>query len=96
MARVQKSSRAETDLTEIADFIASDNLDVAVRWVDEIDQLFRLLARNPLLGELVDGLTLGIRRQTFGKHVIYYKPTTEGIVIVRVLHGSRNIQNLRD
>jgi plasmid stabilization system protein ParE len=63
MVRVQKSSRAETDLTGIADFIASDNLDVAVRWVDEIDQLFRLLARNPLLGELVDGPTLGIRRR---------------------------------
>lgn len=96
MARVQKSSRAETDLTEIADFIASDNLSAALRWVDEVDQLFRLLADNPLLGELVVNLSSEVRRQTFGKYMIFYKPTTDGIAVVRVLHGSREIKNLRD
>jgi toxin ParE1/3/4 len=96
MARVQKSSRAETDLTEIADFIASDNLNAALRWVDEIDQLFRLLSENPFLGELVERFAPEVRRQTFGKYVVYYKPTNDGIVVVRVLHGSREIKNLRD
>jgi toxin ParE1/3/4 len=94
--RVQKSSRAESDLIEIADFIASENINAALRWVDEIDQLFRLLAENPFLGELVENLSPEVRRQTFGKYLVFYKPTDEGIVIVRVLHGSREIKNLRD
>ncbi len=37
MARVQKTSRAEGDLAAIVDTIAADNLDAALRWLDEID-----------------------------------------------------------
>jgi len=29
-------------------------------------------------------------------YLIFYRPTESGIVIVRVLHGSRKIENLRD
>lgn len=96
MARVQKSSRAETDLIAIADHIAADNLDAALRWIDEIDQTFSLLARNPYLGEEITAFQPGTRRQTFGKYLIFYQPTEEGILVVRVLHGSRQIENLRD
>lgn len=96
MARVQKTSRAEGDLAAIVDYIAADNLDAALHWVDEIDQIFRLLARNPFLGEEVSHLLPGARRQTFGNYLIFYRPTQEGIMVVRVLHGSRQIENLRD
>lgn len=96
MARVQKTSRAKTDLIEIADYIAADNLDAALRWIDEIDQTFRLLALNPYLGEELSALQPGTRRQTFGNYLIFYRPTEDGIMVVRVLHGSRQIDNLRD
>jgi toxin ParE1/3/4 len=72
MARVEKTSRAETDLVEIADYIAADSLEAAVRWIDEIDQSFRLLARNPLIGEDVTHLQSGVRLQSFGKYLIIY------------------------
>ena len=96
MARVQKTSRADGDLAAIVDYIATDSLDAALRWSDEIDQTFRLLARNPLLGEEVTHLLPEARRQTFGNYLIFYRPTQEGIIVVRVLHGSRQIENLRD
>ncbi len=96
MARIQKSSRAETDLEAIADFIAVDNLDAAIRWSDDINRTFELLANHPLLGEDVSGLQLGTRRQVFGSYLIFYRPTDDGIVIVRVLHGARKIENLCD
>jgi toxin ParE1/3/4 len=96
MARIKKTSRAETDLISIADYIAQDSIDAAVRWIDEIDQTFRLLAQNPFLGEDVSRLQSGTRRQTFGNYLIFYRPTEQGILVVRVLHGSRQIENLRD
>ena len=96
MARVEKTSRAEADLAQIADFIAADNIDAAVRWADEIDQSLRLLAKNPLLGEDSSRLLLGSRRHTFGRFLIFYRTTADGIIVLRVLHGSRDIDNLRD
>lgn len=96
MTRVQKSSRAETDLIEISEYIATHNLTAALHWVDEIDQTFKLLARNPHLGEEVDDLAIGVRRQTFGNYLIFYCPSDDGIAILRVLHGSRHIESLRD
>ena len=96
MARIQKSSRAETDLEAIADYIAADNLDAAIRWSDDISRTFELLANHPLLGEDVSDLQLGTRRQVFVNYLIFYRPTDDGIVVVRVLHGSRKIESLRD
>ena len=96
MARVQKSSRAESDLATIADYIAADNLDAALQWSDDIHRLFQLLARNSLLGEDASSLQPGTRRQIFGNYLVFYRSTEAGIVIVRVLHGSRKIDNLRD
>jgi toxin ParE1/3/4 len=96
MVRVQKTSRAESDLIEIFDFIARDSLEAALRWIDEVDQTFRLLGHNPHLGEVMIGLSPEIRRQTFGNYLIFYRSTERGIVVVRVLHGSRQIENLRD
>lgn len=96
MARVEKSSRAESDLAVIADYIAADNLEAALQWSDDIHRTFQLLARDPLMGEDVGSLQPGTRRQVFGNYLIFYRPTETGIVIVRVLHGSREIENLRE
>lgn len=96
MARVQKSSRADADLMEIVDYIAADSLDAAIRWSDDINRTFRILARNPLMGEDMSSMQPGTRRHGFGKYLIFYRPTPTGVVIVRVLHGSRKIENLRD
>jgi toxin ParE1/3/4 len=96
MVRVSKTSRAENDLVQITGYIAKDSFEAAVRWIGEIDQSFRLLARNPLLGEDVGNLQPGVRRQTFGKYLIFYQPNEDGILVVRVLHGSRHIENLKD
>ena len=49
-----------------------------------------------MLGEDVSRLQPGTRRQVFGNYLIFYRPTQQGIVIVRVLHGSRKIENLFD
>lgn len=94
MARIRKSSRAESDLLAITDYIARDNVDAALRWLDDIQQLFQMLAHYPLMGEDVSDLLVGCRRQVFGNYLVFYLPEDDGITIVRVLHGSRNIDNL--
>jgi toxin ParE1/3/4 len=44
MPRVMRRPLAETDILEIWDYTAGDNLAAADRWVERIDEQFSLLA----------------------------------------------------
>jgi toxin ParE1/3/4 len=50
MGVVRKTAQADTDILEIATYIAQDNLDAGGRLIDEIDEKGRLLSQNPALG----------------------------------------------
>lgn len=79
------------DIIEIWDYIADDSFEAADRWVDQLDEKFRLLATQPLMGRVRFELERGMRSFPFGRYVIFYMPTDEGIDVVRVLHGARDI-----
>jgi len=89
MARVLITTEARKDLDGIWDYIAKDNLAAADNLVDQLWLRFRLLADNPLLGELQPLLADGTyRRHVFGNYVTYYYPEHESISIIRVLHAA--------
>jgi toxin ParE1/3/4 len=82
---------AEADILEIWDYIADDSVAAADRWLDELDAKFNLLATQPMMGRVRDELEPGMRSFPFGRYVIFYMPIDEGIDVVRVLHGARDI-----
>lgn len=94
MTDVHKSRAAEIDLDNIWYYIAADNPDAAGAF------LYRLLARcqsyanQPGLGESRPELGREVRCFSVEKYVVYYKPIAEGIELIRVLHGARDIQQL--
>jgi toxin ParE1/3/4 len=89
--RIFRTPDAITDLDGIWDYIAGDNPAAADRVMDELDEQFMLLSKNPEMGErqpfLADG---SFRRFTHRNYVIYYRPLDDGVVLVRVLHGARD------
>ena len=91
MPQVTRRPLAETDILEIWDYIADDSLAAADRWVDRLDEQFRLLAAQPMMGRARDELAPGVRSFPFGRYVIFYVPLDGGIDLVRVLHGARDI-----
>ena len=91
MARVTRRPLAAADIFEIWDYIADDSLVAADRWVDRLDEQFGLLATQPLMGRARDELAPGVRSFSFGRYVIFYAPLDDGIDVVRVLHGARDI-----
>jgi toxin ParE1/3/4 len=91
MAHINRSDLAESDLLEIGRYIARDNIDAALRMLDRIDQKCKILAGNPLLGEGCPELGEDIRHFTVRPYVIIYRPLDDGIELVRVLHGARDI-----
>lgn len=88
------SPRAIRDVQGIAKWIAQDNPSAAMRVVDDIDRVLRLIAPSPMAGEDVGQLMPGLRRTTRGSYVLYYRPADHGIDVVRVVHGARDIGNL--
>lgn len=91
MPRVTRRPLAEADIIEIWDYIADDSLAAADRWVDRLDEQFRLLAAQPMMGRARDELAPGVRSFPFGRYVVFYVPLDDGIDVVRVLHGARDI-----
>ena len=91
MVRVLRRPQAETDILEIWDYIAEDSMVEADRWVDRLDEKFALWATQPMMGRSRDELTPGVRSLAFGRYVVFYEPLPDGIDVVRVLHGTRDI-----
>jgi toxin ParE1/3/4 len=91
MSRVTRRPHAEADILEIWGYIAEDSAMAADRWVDKLDEKFALWAMQPMMGRARDELLSGIRSLVFGRYVVFFQPLPDGIDVVRVLHGSRDI-----
>jgi toxin ParE1/3/4 len=50
------------------------------------------LADNPELGKCRDELYKGLRVYPSGKHLVFYLIMENGIDVVRILHGSMDVQ----
>lgn len=88
------TKRATRDLDEIWRHIALDSEAAADRVLDNIEQRCRLLTTQPNMGESCTQYGKGIRRTTVGSYLVLYRPQPQQISIVRVLHGSRDIDTL--
>jgi toxin ParE1/3/4 len=96
MPVVLRTSRAELDLIETALHIAKEDPAAANRWLDIIDQKCHLLARMPELGRKRPDLAPELRGLPVENHVIFYRRVTDGIQVIRVLHGARDLPQLFD
>ena len=94
MSRVFKRPLAEADLDEIWWYIAQDNPEAADRLLDRIEEQCRALARFPEMGINREELMPGLRSLPIGSYLVFYLPIEDGIEIVRVLPGMRDIDAL--
>jgi toxin ParE1/3/4 len=90
------SPEAEEDLDNIWYYTAKESGSImrANRLIDRITARFALLIRHPQLGRRRDDLTAGLRSFTIGRYIIFYRIEEEDVLILRVLHGSRDIAAL--
>ena len=92
MSRVYKLPQAEDDLLDIWGHIASDSPFHADRFLDLLSDKMRLLADAPGIGSSRAELSPGLRSLPVGNYVLFYREAGRGIEVVRVLHGSRDIE----
>ena len=92
--------QAESDLDECAEYIAEDNLNAALRLYDCADETYKILADNPKMGEKYPSqnpLLWDVRFfpiSKFKHYLAFYRPTDDGVEIIRVIQTSKDIKNI--
>lgn len=89
---VIRTSQVEDDLISIWLHIARENTAAADRVLDRIDARWRQLAAHPFSGAPRDDLAAGIRHLVVGEYLTFYRVGEDEVEILRILHGSRNIE----
>ena len=100
---VVKLPPAVRDLDEATEFIQSQSEpERAIRFLREADATLKRLSGMPGIGVIHDSgdpLLADIRVSPVSRHknfLVFYRPVTEGIVVLRVLHGARDLPSLLD
>ena len=91
MSSYRFTEPAKQDLREIAAYIRRDNPAAARRTVARLREVCRTtLVMFPAGGTQRDDLSPGLRCFSVGNYLIYFRGR-DPIVIVRVLHGARDV-----
>jgi toxin ParE1/3/4 len=87
---------AAADLDDIWEFVASrsSSLETADRLIDTVIERFLLLARFPGIGRRRDDLRSGLRSLPVGQYLVFYRLEGDDVLILRVLHGARDVEAL--
>lgn len=94
MASLRFAAHARQDMIDIFDYIAGDKPVAALKWIDTIEAKCELLSSQPEIGQKRPEFGADIRSSIVGRYVVFYRAITDGIEVVRVVSGNRNIQSL--
>lgn len=90
---------SKADLIDIFDYIADDNIDAALDFVEKIEQSIKNLSIYPFSGSIPPDVQLrlkGYRLIFIGRYSVFYKPNdnTKSITIYRILSTYRDYEDL--
>lgn len=87
MAEYRLTPAAERDLEGIWVYTARQwDVNQANRYIDILTTTFSDLAQHPKTAPACDHIRLGYRRRSIEQHMIYFRITTYGVSIIRILH----------
>jgi plasmid stabilization system protein ParE len=86
--------RAVADVEEIARYYVDvePRIDLLDRFLVKVDAAFALIAEHPLLWRVVEppNVRRAVLESPFNEYVVYYRATSRGTTVLRVLHGRRH------
>lgn len=97
MLLAKYTSIAENDLVSCAAYLQLDSTETAIRFLEAFDRTVEFLQQSPLIGEvcpysnpLLEGIRVW-RIQKFKNYLVFYRVLSNELEVVRVLHGSRDL-----
>jgi toxin ParE1/3/4 len=101
LAEVLVRARARRDILSNAEYLEEHgSVETAQRFLGAAQSTFEALARMPKLGVLCDFRSPALRHlrrfpvKDFENWLIFYLPRRNGVEIVHLIHGARDIESL--
>lgn len=88
------SDEAVRDLEKLCDYLAQNQPKAASRIFDSIRQRCKLLAQFPNMGKSYNRLAPNLRGAVIEDYIIFYYPRQDGIDVVRIVSGYRDLETL--
>lgn len=92
MPIVERTHKADADLISLWNYIAQESVSSADKLLSKIEEKSLLYAQNPRLGRLRPEIQPELRSFAVSPYVVFYTPIEDGIYIIRVLHGRRDVR----
>lgn len=95
-----QESLAAHDLEELVDYLALQDISLASRFIDSVEQAYLNIRQNPTTGFLADFIDERLRNirimivPDFPNHLIFFRESQESVRVMRVLHASRNVARM--
>ena len=94
MPKYSLSEQADLDIDEIEAHIAENSVDAALAFDARLTKVFEMLAVHDQAGRERPEFNAGLRSFAVGKYLIFYRVWAQRVVIVRVLHAARDLDEL--
>jgi toxin ParE1/3/4 len=94
MSSYSFSKIAIKDLDDICTFIGQINPKAASKLFDTIRQKCKLVASFPNMGKNYTWIAANLHGFTIDDYIVFYYPRTDGIDIIRVISGKRDLESI--
>lgn len=94
MNEFRLSAAAEDDLTDIWNYLEERSEQSANALIESLVKRFVMLCTFQEAGRDRDELKPGLKSFPIDRYIIFYRIIPEGIEIIRVLHGARDIEQI--
>jgi toxin ParE1/3/4 len=94
---IRRHPHVAEGILDSAASIARDSMSAAIRFLDSVEDTLHRLLEYPTLGRLRDfddprlAAVRSIQVRGFRKHLIFYVIEPDGIYVLAVLHGARDL-----
>lgn len=97
MTQILFTPLAKQDLQEIWLCLAENgNSEIAKKFPSAVKKKCETVSKFPEMGQVRHEYLLHLRSFPFNKYVIFYLPIEDGIEVLRIVHSSRDIQQIFD
>ena len=88
------TAAAQADLREIHGYVAADSPFRADELIRRVERTARLIHSSPSIGKRCSHLAEDLHAFPLDRYILFYLIVDAQIVMVRVLHGARDIEHL--
>lgn len=89
--RLILTDTAKSDLKDIYEYIAIENPNVAVSFIQDMSEKLEDLANTGVTGSRRDWVSTGLRAFPYKGRCFYFRIIGDQMVIIRILHGKQDV-----